>query len=206
MKRPHAFDYPRSVHVRRHAPAGYKDYRAYKAWLRDEFGFRCVYCLFREMFWPPGGENKFGIDHIKNRGDHPDLACSYDNLVYACNTCNSLKGSRALIDPCSTAFADHMRVSSSGRIRALTLDGGRLIEVLRLDDPQYVASRCACLDIHRAYLNAQDERASEFSGFFRYPDSLPDLAAMKPPANARAASVRDCCFERRRRGELEETY
>jgi hypothetical protein len=45
-----------------------------------------------------------------------------------------------------------------------------------------------------------------FRHFFAYPDSLPDLAALRPPANPKADAVRDCYFERRRRGELEETY
>ena len=42
-----AFTYPRSRHIRRHGPHGYRDYRSYKPWLRDEFAFRCVYCLWR---------------------------------------------------------------------------------------------------------------------------------------------------------------
>jgi len=45
MKAPDPFTYPAQPHVRKHAPAGYKDYTEYKPWLRDEFEFRCVYCL-----------------------------------------------------------------------------------------------------------------------------------------------------------------
>ena len=50
-----AFTYPRRPHVRRHGPRGYRDYRAYKAWLRDEFAFQCVYCLWRER-WSADGD------------------------------------------------------------------------------------------------------------------------------------------------------
>jgi hypothetical protein len=200
------FDYPTSVHIRRYAPAGYRDYRAYKGWLRDEFQFRCVFCLYREMFWSPRGVEKFGVDHIKSRVGHPDLASTYENLVYACNACNSLKGRRTLIDPCSTAFADHLLVSPDGRIHAGTSDGARLIDVLKLDDQQFVDSRRVYMNLHRAHLNARIAGVAEFSRFFRYPDLLPDLASMQPPANPKADAVRDCYFERRRRGELEETY
>jgi hypothetical protein len=46
------FQYPRQAHVRRHGPLGYVNYQSYKPWLRDEFEFRCVYCLWRERWRP----------------------------------------------------------------------------------------------------------------------------------------------------------
>jgi hypothetical protein len=49
-----AFIYPHHPHVRRHSPRGYRDYRSYKPWLRDEFDFRCVYCLWRERWCADG--------------------------------------------------------------------------------------------------------------------------------------------------------
>jgi hypothetical protein len=48
------FDYPSLPHARRHGPQGYADYKHYKPWLRDEFSFRCVYCLCRETWLPDG--------------------------------------------------------------------------------------------------------------------------------------------------------
>ena len=42
------FVYPASPHVRRHGPMGYADHASFRPWLRDEFAFRCVYCLRRE--------------------------------------------------------------------------------------------------------------------------------------------------------------
>ena len=36
MIMPAPFAYSPAAHARRHAPAGYKDYREYKPWLRDE--------------------------------------------------------------------------------------------------------------------------------------------------------------------------
>jgi hypothetical protein len=44
------FVYPRAAPLRRHGPAGYAQYERYRPWLRDEFAFRCVYCLKREQW------------------------------------------------------------------------------------------------------------------------------------------------------------
>jgi hypothetical protein len=44
------FNYPDPRSGRRHGPVGYASYRSYRPWLRDEFTFRCVYCLKREQW------------------------------------------------------------------------------------------------------------------------------------------------------------
>ena len=80
---PRLFAYPRTVHVRRHGPNGYLDYADFKPWLRDEFQFRCVYCLCRERWFPDGNE-AFSIDHLQPKSVASTLVCNYDNLVYAC--------------------------------------------------------------------------------------------------------------------------
>jgi len=72
---------------RRHGPRGYADYRACKPWLRDEFTFRCIYCLTRER-WYPSGHEEFGVDHVKPVSAAADLIVDYDNLLYACSSCN----------------------------------------------------------------------------------------------------------------------
>jgi hypothetical protein len=63
------FTYPRSLHVRRHGPCGYRNYRAYKPWLREEFVFRCVYCLWRE-WWCSEGDHIFSVDHLVPQTTH----------------------------------------------------------------------------------------------------------------------------------------
>ena len=45
---------------------GIPSIRPYKAWLRDEFAFRCVYCLTREL-WRDDGYYGFTADHVKPR-------------------------------------------------------------------------------------------------------------------------------------------
>ncbi len=64
------FEYPKTPLVRRHEPDGYKDYRRFRPWLRDEFWFRCAFCLHREP-WPTTSE--FEIDHRIPVSERPDL-------------------------------------------------------------------------------------------------------------------------------------
>src|SRR5438045_7926484 len=84
------FQYPPPLLLRRHGPRGYADYQFYKPWLRDEFTFRCVYCLWSER-WEANGHHGFGVEHVQPQATTPEQRLDYDNLVYACNTCNSTR-------------------------------------------------------------------------------------------------------------------
>jgi hypothetical protein len=64
MNLPTPFAYPTTPHMRRHGPLGYENYQNYKPFLRDEFTFRCVYCLERET-WYPNREASFSTDHFE---------------------------------------------------------------------------------------------------------------------------------------------
>jgi hypothetical protein len=66
------FNYPRGARVRRHGPVGYATYHSFRPWLRDEFGFRCVYCLVREQWGRVSGQ--FGLDHFRPQSLYPQLA------------------------------------------------------------------------------------------------------------------------------------
>ena len=76
------FTYPPTAHVRRHGPGGYVDYASYRPWLRDEFAFRCVFCLRREQWGRALAE--FEIDHLVPVSIRPDQGTDYDNLLLAC--------------------------------------------------------------------------------------------------------------------------
>jgi hypothetical protein len=77
------FVYPSTPHLRRHGPQGYADYGRYLPWLRDEFTFRCVYCLRREQWGRAVAELE--IDHFLAVSLRPEFKADYDNLllVYA---------------------------------------------------------------------------------------------------------------------------
>src|SRR5947207_15026589 len=108
-------------HVRKHGPGGYERYQTYKDWLRDEFTFRCVYCLERER-WYPNGHAAFGVDHLKPKGvaEYAHLICVYENLVYACNQCNSSKQDTLLLNPWVEVLAEHLNVGDNGELTGIT--------------------------------------------------------------------------------------
>jgi hypothetical protein len=80
------FAYPSTAHARRHGPQGYADYLSYRPWLRDDFAFRCVFCLLREQWGQMRGGH--AIDHFEPVAQYPERGAQYDNLLYACITWN----------------------------------------------------------------------------------------------------------------------
>jgi len=130
---PHPYEYPAVPHERRHGPSGWNDYQKYRPWLRDEFTFRCVYCLDREVWRDMRG--KMHIDHFQPRSLKEELTYEYSNLLYLCPACNSLKRASLLPDPCAIALGDCLRVHKDGRIEAINDNehGRLLIDNLALD-------------------------------------------------------------------------
>jgi hypothetical protein len=203
------FTYAESPHVRKHGPSGYAAYQSYKDWLRDEFAFRCVYCLERER-WYPNGHASFGVDHVKPKGnpEYEHLVCEYSNLVYACNRCNSAKDSLVLIDPCATPFAQHLLVQEDGEIEALTDEGRDLINYLGLDliGPTRVRlAKIRILKLYRRYPNDQEVRELYLDAF-GFPLDLPDLAAHTRAENDRPGSVKLSYYALRGEGKLPQVY
>jgi hypothetical protein len=197
------FQYPSQPHVRRHGPQGYRQPLGYRPWLRDEFTFRCVYCLNRERW--VGGRYSFCVDHIVPQSQDPGRALEYDNLVYACSRCNSLKKDTAGIpDPCRTAYGASLRVREDGSVEALDETGELLIRTLRLDNEEYREFRRRIL--HIAQLLATAGR-SPGSDWFGYPVDLPNLSRKRPPGgNSRPAGLHESLFAKRKRGELADAY
>jgi hypothetical protein len=202
------FDYPSAPHVRRHGPRGYLDYKHYKPWLRDEFSFRCVYCLCRET-WLPDGEAYFGSDHVSPRSRAPEAASSYDGLVYACSVCNAWKKDfPADLDFGAVALAKHLEGEPDGTVRALSRSGEALIDVCALNRPDLVAFRRDLRTLLELLAQRRGKEAARLrQRYLGYPDDLPDLASLRPPGgNSRPNGIAECAFERRRRGELPEAY
>ena len=90
------FQYSAEPLRRRHSPRGYANYKSYKPWLRDEFGFRCVYCLCRER-WEPNGQDVFSVEHFHPQATSPELVTDYDNLIYTCLACNAYRRDEPLL-------------------------------------------------------------------------------------------------------------
>ncbi len=199
------FQYASTAHVRRHGPTGYLNYQSFKPWLRDEFTFRCVYCLARET-WYPNGADGFGVDHQKPTTRHPELECEYANLLYACNRCNSWKQHKNLIDPTRTGFEQHLRVRRDGVIEGLTTDGVFFIKVLELDQDEQVAFRKKTMDLYEA-LDGIPEGAELLKEFFGYPRDMPDLESLRAPGgNTRPAGAASSFYNRAAAGQLADWY
>jgi hypothetical protein len=201
------FAYPSVAHVRRHGPRGYVDDEHYKPWLRDEFGYRCVYCRCREV-WFPDGDRNFSVEHLRPTSLAPHGLTRYDTLVYACCQCNAARGATLLpLDPCGS-LSEHLEVSSKGTITGLTPAGEELIRICRLDRPNLTAYRCLILDsLTLLYRKREPEAGALLGRYLGYPANLPDLDALRPPnGNSRTEGITDSAFERRRRGELAPVY
>ena len=195
------FSYPGEPHVRRHGPTGYATYQQYRPWLRDEFVFRCVYCLKREQWDTIRGA--YHIEHFEPQVTNPEKARKYDNLLYACCSCNATKAKQIVPDPCECMLADDVELFDDGRIRGRTPEARGIIDKLRLDAPDYVEYRKMWIGIVQQLQNAPDI----LHVILKYPDDLPNLERLKPPGgNSRPEGVNESCHARRKRGELPATY
>jgi HNH endonuclease len=207
---PAPFAYPTEAHHRRHGPAGYTNYQAYKPWLRDEFTFRCVYCFFREA-WYPDRQASFSVEHIVPQISAPDHVCDYENMVYSCTACNSAKQDIEVLDPTRTPLGDHLHIREDGSIEALTAEGQDLIDQLGLDCESKTRVRRYYLDV--IALKREHPEDPRVHGFFIQafgypePNDLPDLTALRPPGgNARKGSESTSFHKRSAAGTLPPWY
>lgn len=196
------FDYPETPHTRRHGPQGYAESTSYRPWLRDEFTFRCVYCLNRENWGRVTGE--FDLDHFQPKSIHPDKKLEYDNLLYSCRCCNAAKSHQTVPDPTVVLTSGHVRVYPDGSIEGLSEEATRLIRKLGLDEEDYRFWRRIWI---RNIELAQEYDEEYCALLMSFPENLPELARLRPPGgNSRPEGIEDSYFARRRRGELPETY
>ena len=196
------FDYPPAPHVRRHGPAGYADYASYRPWLRDEFAFRCVFCLRRETWGTLSGE--FAIDHFQPAALRPERATEYDNLLYVCGPCNLRKAAREVPDPLVALTAEAITVRTDGTIDAHTRTARRIARLLQLDARELVEFRAMWIDVIRL---AAAYDPDLYARLLAYPDDLPDLGTLRPPGgNTRPDGIEQSHFRRRQRGELPATF
>lgn len=201
------FCYPMTPHQRKHGPSGYNDYESYRDWLRDEFSYRCVFSLVREQWITRSGN--FDIDHLQPRAERPDLTTEYDNLLYLSHQVNLIRNKRSLLDPCTIALGECLRVfpngSRMGEIEALDVNGERIIQALRLDSEDATGFRRRILALLHSYAIHDEAAFREWVGF---PRALPDLRPPKRrnPGNTRSEGLLDSALAVFERGELSEWY
>lgn len=191
------YSYPNKIHQRKHGPQGYIDYSTYKDWLRDEFTFRCVYCLYREK-WHQEGEKLFTVEHLNPKVENPEDEFNYENLFYCCHQCNSNKNTKSFdYDPCRYNYAEHLKINDNGTITPLTPYGKYIIGVFILDDPLRT-------DFRRRWISILSKTNS--NEWLEFPVNLPDLVSKKPTLNTRPDGLNTCYFELRKKGQLPKTY
>jgi len=195
------FDYPEPQEQRRHGPAGYAAYESYRPWLRDEFDFRCVYCLKREVWGQVTCE--FELDHFEPQSLNPQLRLDYFNLVYACRRCNAVKRKQTVSDPFLLMRAPHVTAMLDGSLRPHDSDTQRLIRQLDLNSPQLKAWRVMWM---RIVALTKDHDSRLYSQLVGFPKVLPNLSERRPPQNAREEGLEHSWFARRLRGFLPDAY
>lgn len=191
--RPVPFCYPVKPHARKHGPSGYKHWDGYRDWLRDEFDFRCVFCLRREVW----DERRavFAVEHLIPRKHAPNRALDYANLVYACSSCNSAKSANPAPDPCVHAYGKLVEVKLDGEIRPVNAEGKRLIRAARLDDEKTTRWRELYIGVLH---NLKKHEPARYRAMLDFPPDLPDLTKYLPPAgNAKAGSEKSCRYQQR---------
>jgi hypothetical protein len=204
------FTMPREPHVRRHGPY-YADYTKYKPWLRDEFQFRCVYCMYREQ-WERGGWRRYHVDHLVPQSVDPSRINEYENLVYSCDLCNQYKSGDTMPSPCDVAYGRHYQFNDRGEAVSVSGDEGlQLIEILGLNEQDAVEHRHRWIKLLREFIALRDEldepiRTDELKRWFGYPVRMPDLRRFIPISNSRKEGRQQSYRLRLARGEIEPIY
>jgi len=195
------FDYPDYASERRHGPEGYTAYESFRPWLRDEFTFRCVYCLKRESWGQVTGE--FELDHFEPQSITPDRKFDYQNLVYACRRCNAAKFEQRIDDPWDLLFKGSVKVITCGEIVGMSIESRRLILQLDLNSPSLRRWRVMWMRIFELARERDPWLYRQLAGF---PANLPDLSRLRPPKNHRPEGIESSWFAKRYRGELPAGY
>jgi len=197
-------EYPPGLVERKHGPAGYRTYASYLDWLRDEFVFRCVYCLHREQWY--GRATSFAIDHLVPVSERTERENDYFNLVYSCSTCNSAKNDILdLPDPSVVSYRDCLRAELDGRVLALNDEGKKLCGALRMNSDSNIAYRHRWIRILTALKSTHPQ---DFTSLMGFPADLPDLRPPKRrvPSNSIPDGALNCFFVQREFGTLPKAY
>jgi hypothetical protein len=76
-----------------------------------------------------------------------------------------------------------------------------------LNDDRRTDFRRWLIALHRSLAQKPEvDTAQLLRDFMGYPRALPDLSKLHPPSNSNASGIAKSHFERKKRGELPETY
>ncbi|MCH5249133.1 MAG: HNH endonuclease [Lachnospiraceae bacterium] len=125
-----------------------------KMYLRNDFNFECAYCRLREKDTGVVQEDNFQKDHFVaiSSGEDIDLD-AYDNMIYACEKCNSTKSNmntEMLLNPCKDDIYSgvnphviRLGESEDYQLAEQTPEGKQFIDSLKLNSKYYREMRKA---------------------------------------------------------------
>jgi hypothetical protein len=146
----------------------------------------------------------FDIDHFQPTVNRPGLASKYDNLLYACATCNATKRELLVPDPLTVLIHSIAHISEDGRIHTNSPEAACLVELLGLDSEDSVEFRMTWIGIIALSAAVDDALYRKLMGF---PNDLPNLKRLRPPGgNKRPDSLSASHHAQRERGALPDTY
>lgn len=194
------FVYPGKPHRRRHRPPSLPDHSDYKPYLRDEFVFRCVYCLMREK-WLLMHRN-LGVEHWWAKSTHPELRTKYSNLLYVCNYCNNQRGTKRLKEswrPERNPWGKHLRIEEDGTVNGISRTGVAMMKVFFfLNDEELLLPRKEYMDKYRRLCSllqfpdagVQADACELYKQAFGFPANIPDLSTAEGARNPYCSRVR----------------
>ena len=164
-------DAARPLVVRSNPPQG-ENYNEYKEILRYDFFYTCAYCTMMEA---EAAAVRFTIDHYEPTSAQPDLENEYNNLMYACDPCNTRKGDRypppaaraegvRFFRPDEDVHSHHFELTGK-RLRGKSKTGDYTIDALDLN--RYMLNRLREIRIRqnrcRELCHTRDRSASPIS-------------------------------------------
>lgn len=111
--------------IRSQNVAPVNNYRDYRDNLRADFWFSCAYCSMTEV---EAQAIRFVIDHFLAKSKRPDLEKAYDNLMWCCDNCNTLKGDDWPDDVLTAAGFDLFRPDLHHAEDHFALEGQRVVD------------------------------------------------------------------------------
>lgn len=195
---PHPHQYP-VLSERRHGPSKYAEYGDYRPWLRDEFEFRCAYCLVRENWCR--GRRIFELDHQASQVSLPELSLVYENLAYSCRDCNGIKNASNFTQ---IPTDQDLVINEDGTIASTSSLGKIAIGLFYLDGQEITDFRAFIIRSLRNSILCND--VSNIKQLLGYPKKLPNLGRLRPPQNSKPDGILQSAYERRKRNELPDYY
>ena len=145
---------------------------------------------------------------IDRNTQYGSLINVYDNLFYSCLRCNRAKlTNTSVLNPCETIYGKHLLIDHTGRIIGLTQDSNIHIDILQLNDEDRVVRRGGFIALLDYLMQHGDAQARSFIEYLMgYPDDLPDLGSLRPPANFRPDGIKESAYHLRESGKLMQIY